>query len=107
MDNRYEAYCLADPLFYDHPAARQDATDAFEHVRRTAPDNWSAAATGDWWHLLPHGRRLPDQGWKIHVSATPETAVPVLDAVWDHSVAAGLAFKFLRSPACAWRCSCR
>jgi predicted Ser/Thr protein kinase len=99
MDKRYEAYCLADPLFYDHPAARQNAADAFEHVRRPVPEGWSAAATGDWWHLLPQGRRLPDQGWKIHVSATADTAVPVLDAVWDHSVAAGLAFKFLRSPA--------
>lgn len=99
MDKRYEAYCLTDPLFYDHPAAGQDSRGVFEHVRRAAPSGWSAAAAGDWWHLLPDVRRPPDQGWKIHVSATPGSAAAVLDAVWEHCVAAGIAFKFLRSPA--------
>ncbi|HWG26264.1 class III lanthionine synthetase LanKC [Actinospica sp.] len=98
MDKRYEAYCLTDPLFYDHPAARQDTAAVFEHVRRPVPDGWSAAETGDWRHLLPAEHALPDQGWKIHVSATPDSAGAVLDAVWEHCVAAGLAFKFLSSP---------
>jgi predicted Ser/Thr protein kinase len=99
MDKRYEAYCLTDPLFYDHPAARHDTIGVFEHVRRAAPDGWSTAATGDWWHLLPDGHRLPDQGWKIHVSATPGSATAVLDALWEHCVPARVPFKFLRSPA--------
>jgi serine/threonine protein kinase len=98
VDERYEAYCLADPLFYDHPASREDFSPAFAHARRAAPAGWTAAGGGDWWHLLPTGRRLPDQGWKIHVSATPAGAVGVLDALWAHCVPAGLAFKFLRSP---------
>ena len=98
MDKRYEAYCLADPLFYDHPASREDLSPAFEHARRAAPAGWTAAANGDWWHLMPAERRLPDQGWKIHVSATPRTAIGVLDALWAHCLPAGLAFKFLRSP---------
>lgn len=99
MDKRYEAYCLADPLFYDHPAAREDLAPAYPHVRRPVPAGWSAQAGGDWWHLLPEARDLPDQGWKIHVSATPESAPGVLETVWDHCIANDLAFKFLRSPA--------
>ncbi|HTJ69290.1 MAG TPA: class III lanthionine synthetase LanKC [Actinospica sp.] len=99
MDKRYEAYCLTDPLFYDHPAGRLDAAGVYEHVDRPAPRGWSAAASGDWWHLLPDDHRLPEQGWKIHVSATPESAAAVLDALWEHCVGARLAFKFLRSPA--------
>ena len=98
VDERYEAYCLADPLFYDHPAAREDLSPVFAHARRAAPGGWTAAGGGDWWHLVPDGGRLPDQGWKIHVSATPASAVGVLDALWAYCVPAGLAFKFLRSP---------
>ena len=98
MDKRYEAYCLADPLFYDHPASREDLSPAFAHARRAAPAGWTGLASGDWWHLMPAERRLPDQGWKIHVSATPATVTGVLDALWEHCVPAGLAFKFLRSP---------
>ena len=98
VDERYEAYCLADPLFYDHPAAREDLSPVFAHARRAAPIGWTAAGGGDWWHLVPDGGRLPDQGWKIHVSATPASAVGVLDALWAYCVPEGLAFKFLRSP---------
>jgi tRNA A-37 threonylcarbamoyl transferase component Bud32 len=100
MDSRYEPYCLADPLFYDHPGAREDAADAFEHVRRPVPDGWSASAAGGRRLLRPCGEpRGPEQGWKIHVAATPESAVSVLDALWDHCVPARLPFAFLRSPA--------
>ena len=98
MDKRYEAYCLADPLFYDHPASSEDLSPAFEHTRRTAPAGWAATASGDWWQLMPADRKLPAQGWKIHVSATPGTAIGVLDALWDYCLSAGLAFKFVRSP---------
>jgi len=98
VDKRYEAYCLADPLFYDHPALREDLSPAFEHARRAAPAGWTAAASGDWWNLMPGEHRLPDQGWKIHVSATPGSAVSVLDVLWEHCISANLAFKFLRSP---------
>jgi len=99
MDKRYEAYCLADPLFYDHPAAREDLAPAYPHTLRPAPAGWSAGSTGDWWRLLPDGHRLPDQGWKIHVSATPSSAPAVLDALYAHCVPARLAFKHLRSGA--------
>ena len=98
MDKRYEAYCLADPFFYDHPASREDLSPSFAHARRPAPAGWSAQGGGDWWHLMPDTHHLPDQGWKIHVSATPASATDVLDVLWEHCVAAGLPFKFLRSP---------
>ena len=98
MDKRYEAYCLADPLFYDHPAAREDLAPAFAHIRRPPPAGWSAGPTGDWWRLLPDDHRLPDQGWKIHVSVTPADAASVLDTLWAHCTATRLPFKFLRSP---------
>ena len=98
MDRRYEAYCLADPFYYDHPAAGDAPAPAFAHTARPAPVGWSAGPAGDWWRLLPDGLELPDQGWKIHLSATPDSAPEALDLLWDACTGAGLAFKFLRTP---------
>src|SRR5579883_1251233 len=95
MDKRYEAYCLADPAFYDQSAGR-DAV--FPVVGRQPPTGWTACASGDWWHVNPDAHQLPDQGWKIHVSATLENAERVLDLVWEYCVHERIAFKFIRGP---------
>ncbi|GLX03053.1 hypothetical protein [Microtetraspora sp. NBRC 16547] len=39
---------------------------------------------------------LPEQGWKIHVSAPPADAERAVRTVWDYCVARNVAFKFLR-----------
>lgn len=98
MDKRYEAYCLTDPEYYDQSAPRAGRGAAFPAADRRPPPGWSTEASADWWHVTPDGHRLPDQGWKIHVSATLRNAEKVLDAVWDHCVGAHLAFKFIRGP---------
>lgn len=96
MDERYDSYCAVDRLFYD---SLGNATDGLTFVSgRPAPDGWSAEPTGDWMIYAPDGGRLPQQGWKIHISAGVDNAERVLDAVWGYCVPRGLAFKFLRSP---------
>jgi serine/threonine protein kinase len=95
MDKRYEAYCLADPAFYDQSAGR-DAV--FPVADREPPAGWSTQASGDWWHVNPDAHHLPDQGWKIHVSATLGNAERVLDVVWEYCVRERVAFKFIRGP---------
>ncbi|WDZ83226.1 class III lanthionine synthetase LanKC [Micromonospora cathayae] len=96
MDERYDSYCAADRTFYD---SLGNATDGLTFVSgRPAPAGWSAEPTGDWMIYAPEGGTLPQQGWKIHVSAGVGNAERVLDAVWDYCVPRGLAFKFLRSP---------
>jgi tRNA A-37 threonylcarbamoyl transferase component Bud32 len=98
MDKRYEAYCLVDPAYYDHPASRADRSPDFAAVRRPVPDGWSAHGHGEWWQVTPAGDRRPGQGWKTHVSAAVSNAEKVLDETWDYCVAEGVAFKFLRGP---------
>ena len=98
MDKRYEAYCLTDPEYYDQAVPRAGRDAAFPAADREAPAGWSTRASADWWHVTPDDHRLPDQGWKIHVSATLRTAEKVLDVVWDYCVARHLAFKFIRGP---------
>jgi serine/threonine protein kinase len=98
MDKRYQAYCLTDPAYYDQATAGNGRGKVFAALNRKAPQGWSARASADWWHLAPDDHRLPDQGWKIHVSATMEGAERVVDAVWDYCVGEHVAFKFVQGP---------
>lgn len=98
MDKRYEAFCLADRVFYDSPArARrtEDSADAWETVRRPVPEGWSGEVFGDWYQLTPAGARLPGQGWKIHVSACLDNADATAARIWDYCVPRRIPFKFV------------
>ncbi|MBG0827199.1 protein kinase/lanthionine synthetase C family protein [Planomonospora sp. ID67723] len=56
--------------------------------------NWSVTEDGFWCKLAPEAYPLPDQGWKLHVSATMLSAPVVLSRVAHVLIAAGCAFKF-------------
>jgi hypothetical protein len=99
MDDRYEAFAMADPSFYDALHAVRTAGPLFATADRDLPAGWRRREQADWFTFEPSGVRLPDQGWKIHASATVERAGRVLDAVWDYCVPRRIPFKFLRSPA--------
>jgi hypothetical protein len=62
-----------------------------------ALDGWGHNTGPDWVMLTPPEPRLPPQGWKIHVSATPDNAESILTRSWDYLVPRAIAFKFIRS----------
>ncbi|MFF5074796.1 class III lanthionine synthetase LanKC [Micromonospora olivasterospora] len=97
MDERYDTYCAADRLFYDSLGSAV-AQPTFAAADRPVPPGWRRESLDDWLIHAPDGGSLPQQGWKIHVSATLTNAERVLDAVWAYCVARGLSFKFLRGP---------
>ncbi|GHF34136.1 serine/threonine protein kinase [Streptomyces mashuensis] len=110
MEKRYEVYCLADRHFYELPD-RADDTDGtggtgalFPTARRPVPDGWKARRSGDWLNLVPVDGTgspragQPAQGWKIHVSATADTADKTASDVWDYCVPRGIPFKFVPAP---------
>ncbi|MFG3417917.1 class III lanthionine synthetase LanKC [Micromonospora sp. NPDC048063] len=97
MDDRYDSYCAADRLFYDSLGSAVEQP-TFAAARRPVPDGWRSEPLDDWLIYAPEGGTLPQQGWKIHVSATLANAERVLDTVWDYCVPRGLSFKFLRGP---------
>ncbi|MGC4806864.1 class III lanthionine synthetase LanKC [Micromonospora sp. DT233] len=97
MDERYDNYCAADRLFYDSLGSAT-AQAAFGAAERELPTGWRREPLDDWLIHSPAGDSLPQQGWKIHVSATLDNAERVLDAVWEYCVPRGLPFKFLRGP---------
>jgi tRNA A-37 threonylcarbamoyl transferase component Bud32 len=96
VDDQYELYCMADPLFYDTLDGRQGNHPDFSVVARDVPDGWGHQATDTWMHYAPVGGQTPAQGWKIHVSACLEDAERAVEAVWDYCVPRDIAFKFLR-----------
>ncbi|GGV38112.1 serine/threonine protein kinase [Streptomyces longisporoflavus] len=102
MDKRYEVYCLADRHFYETPDRLSVGGSApeFGTAQRPVPQGWRSARQGDWLTLVPvdedgHAKPAPQQGWKIHVSATLENADRIAAAVWDHCVPRSVPFKFI------------
>lgn len=98
MDMLYEAYSYADRLFYNSPV-RWGAVEQFAAAIAPLPDGWQRTVREVWAGLQPKDLKLPEQGWKIHVSARPDNAEHVLTVVHDYCIEQGVAFKFLRSPA--------
>ncbi|WP_422769252.1 class III lanthionine synthetase LanKC [Plantactinospora sp. WMMC1484] len=98
MDERYDAYCAVDPLFYDALGTTSAATSGFVIADRPVPAGWQREPSDDWLVYGPEDGTLPQQGWKIHVSACLDNADRVLENVWDYCVPRGMSFKFLRGP---------
>jgi predicted Ser/Thr protein kinase len=97
MDTRYEGFCLADPLFYDTPARWESDGNGFNVPWRPFPPGWQRIQQGIWTSMSPVGRSVPDQGWKVHISAVPANSWRVLGVVWEYCTDRGIAFKFLRN----------
>ncbi|MFI9308828.1 class III lanthionine synthetase LanKC [Streptomyces triculaminicus] len=94
-----QGHLVADPLFADTLERVEDSASRFARAAHPAPAGWRRAERGGW-VVLRHGdAQLPEQGWKIHASATAEEAARVVDAVWEYCVEHGISFKFLRSRA--------
>ncbi|WP_063781164.1 class III lanthionine synthetase LanKC [Streptomyces maremycinicus] len=98
MDMRYEAFSYADKVFYDSPV-RWAAMDEFAAVGEPLPAGWLSSAREVWVGRRPADVELPDQGWKIHVSACLDNAEHILSVVGAYCVERRVAYKFLRSPA--------
>ncbi|MEV4489882.1 class III lanthionine synthetase LanKC [Micromonospora coxensis] len=97
MDERYDSYCAVDPLFYDSLAS--ESTEAAGYAAdRPLPDGWECEVKDDWLIHAPVDGTLPQQGWKIHVSARLENAERVLARVMDYCQPRGIPFKHLRGP---------
>lgn len=93
MDTTYLRF-LADPIFYDE-RTRVSRGTRFTPSAERSWDGWEHVDDGHWsgWH--PAGVRLPQQGWKIHVTATPDMAAGVVQRVSEYCNDHRLAFKHL------------
>ena len=96
MDNGYEVYCIADPLFYDSMSG-SSRMERFDAALRPVPDGWERRHIDNWVVMSPLGASVPQQGWKVHASACLDNAERILENVWDYCVPRGITFKFLAS----------
>ncbi|MGW2251114.1 class III lanthionine synthetase LanKC [Kitasatospora sp. NPDC001660] len=92
-----QLYCLADRTYYDTPGRLRDRATRYRLAVGAPPAGWRREERGLWTALRPEGGRLPEQGWKIHVSAVPEEAEATLADVARVCLERRVAFKFLRS----------
>jgi serine/threonine protein kinase len=99
MDTQYERFCAADPFFYDALTSAQPEATWFAAARLPVPAGWQRDTLDDWLVYGPVGADLPDQGWKIHVSACLDNADRVLDRVVGYCVPRGIPFKFIHGRA--------
>ncbi|MGW5876538.1 class III lanthionine synthetase LanKC [Nocardiopsis terrae] len=90
-------YTLAHSSFFESPTHWEYEESEFALAAKSAPAGWSKAVTDVWQHFAPSGSTLPDQGWKVHVSATTGNAEEVLNIVYNFCLSEKVAFKFLRT----------
>ncbi|MBC3841319.1 phosphotransferase [Streptacidiphilus sp. 4-A2] len=97
MDDRYERFSIADPLYYDEPSRAESPGDWYPTATAALPDGWVRSYRSPWTVLLPPHGMVADQGWKIHVSTTPDGTAQVIETVVGYCQQAGIPVKFLRS----------
>ncbi|WP_078971114.1 class III lanthionine synthetase LanKC [Streptomyces chattanoogensis] len=98
VDPKYGPYIVADSNWYEPLERCDDAASQFSLANRELPVEWKRGQYGVWEVLAPiGGQQLPEQGWKIHITATPDTAEEVIEQTWAVCRRLNLPWKFLRS----------
>jgi len=97
MDERFGAFIMADPLFFDVLHAKHTGETSDWTPDRPVPDGWEIREQDDWLVLDNGEQSGPLQGWKIHISACLDNGYRVLEKVWDYCVPRNITFKYLRS----------
>lgn len=90
-------YLFIDPVRYVSLEHYRPLAGGFSQtVREGLGDDWQVQGeTGIWCHCVPRNDRTPDQGFKIHVSATFDNALRILKAVVPILVRHQVVFKCL------------
>ncbi len=93
---------MADPLFYDSPATSASISGTADHgefneTTGPVPPGWDRRTMHEWTMIRPPISDLPNQGWKVHVSAGVDNAQEVLGVVWRYCLQHRVPFKFLSS----------
>ena len=96
MDAIYPRFARADAVFYEDPGRASTAGRiVFAPDAERDWSGWTHRDDGNWAAWFPPGAGLPEQGWKIHVSASLEVADEILRHVSAYCHARTMAFKHL------------
>lgn len=79
--------------FYSHPELNNNVK--IFHSLSYNQQEWDSVVDDDWHYIMYKEDELPDQGWKIHISANLEDAQKVLTKVSKILIAKHVSFKFI------------
>lgn len=82
---------------YAAQSGEVDLTDRVRALLDGTADQWRIHPREFWCSIIPADASLPEQGWKLHISATPTSARKILDRVVPVLVDSRIAFKFART----------
>lgn len=92
MFEDYVRYCFGHSWFLD--TTRYRSIDIpLVRTLPALPTDWTVIEDAEWTYVEPTGE-IPRQGWKLHVSATPDNCSEVLAAAASICVRHRAAFKF-------------
>lgn len=98
-----QAFTRTNSLFYTEPdeidksVGMEDAPECYVVELGSHAQDWKFVDNGPWRNVIAP-EAMPDQGWKIHVSALPARAQHVLDIAAEILLDSKTNFKFLRTP---------
>lgn len=101
MFDEWFPYSFADKHHHESPEHLPQHSDEFVKILQTVlsgSSDWEWQRSGLWVYVHPKGYSLPDQGWKLHVSATPASAPVLLERLLPVLLGSANAFKFAASP---------
>lgn len=91
----YYSFYQAHPEWYESFDRYRPGSELFRIARSIVPPTWRVQRDGVWNHAAPPKGQLPEQGWKIHISATPLNCQAVLRRTVEICVEKEIAFKHL------------
>lgn len=97
MDESLHYFALGDPHYFDVPWSTADRDPELRPRSMATRGGWQEQVEGLWRFYAPVSARVPEAGWKVHVSARPQHARATVDAVAEVCFAERTAWKSLRS----------
>ncbi len=96
--NLYSFYSRVSSDWYESFSHYIPSSDFLHIARCILPISWPLRRIGMWVYTFPPDQVLPEQGWKIHISARPENYEQTLDRCTNICIRHDAAFKFLADP---------
>lgn len=91
----YGLFRLFDREFFEDFNSYRPGAELLSIARALIPLDWSISRNGNWYKALPPVYEMPQQGWKIHISATPGNCADIVAQVTNICIEQQLPFKFL------------
>lgn len=95
MDTRYHLqYIYSNKEWYESFESLVPSNDLWNIVQARLPKGWFIKRNGVWFHAINPKIILPNQGWKIHVSARIDNCEEIIDRVSNICFQKSVIFKF-------------